>query len=235
MLRVLQQMGYSADVAGNGLEVLETLNNQHYDIVFMDVEMPEMDGLEATRAIAKRLPAQSRPAIIGTTAYAMEDDRASCLEAGMNDYISKPIRIEEIQRALERWGGMKLAQTDPVKNISEPDTIIDSNRISEIVRMGGLSDPGLLANLIDLYLEDFLHAVAEMKQHAQNKDIFGVIKATHRLKGSSLNLGVRYVADVCKRIEAKGQDNEPDEMLALVEQLDKNYEAISAELRRFKN
>lgn len=100
-LRLLSRMGYRADVAGNGLEALEALERQTYDVVLMDVQMPEMDGLEATRQARERSPAAELPYIIAMTANAMEGDREMCLAAGMNDYISKPIRIEALVSALE--------------------------------------------------------------------------------------------------------------------------------------
>ncbi len=104
-LRMLERMGYRRiDVAANGLEVLEALERQPYDLILMDVQMPEMDGLDATRSIRKRLPPAAQPCIIAMTANAMQGDREICLEAGMNDYISKPIQLKELQNALETAG-----------------------------------------------------------------------------------------------------------------------------------
>jgi CheY-like chemotaxis protein len=99
-LRYLDKLGYRADVAANGLEAIEALERQPYDVILMDVQMPEMDGLEASRRICARWPREQRPAIIAMTANAMEGDREMCLAAGMDDYISKPIRIEELMAAL---------------------------------------------------------------------------------------------------------------------------------------
>jgi CheY-like chemotaxis protein len=101
-LHLLERMGYRADVAGNGLEAIEAVQRQTYDVVLMDVQMPEMDGLEATRAICREWTQEQRPRIIAMTAGAMKEDRESCLEAGMDDYISKPIRVEELVRALRQ-------------------------------------------------------------------------------------------------------------------------------------
>jgi CheY-like chemotaxis protein len=101
-LRLLERMGYRSDVAGNGLEVLEALYRQPYDVVLMDVQMPEMDGLEATRFIVREWPRQQRPRIIAMTANAMKEDREICLAAGMDDYVSKPIRVETLVRALSK-------------------------------------------------------------------------------------------------------------------------------------
>ncbi len=101
-LRLLDRMGYRADVAANGLEVLEALERQVYDVVLMDVQMPEMDGLEATRSLRRDLPEIRQPHVIAMTANAMQGDREMCLAAGMDDYVSKPIRIEELVEALSK-------------------------------------------------------------------------------------------------------------------------------------
>jgi CheY-like chemotaxis protein len=99
-LRLLQQMGYRADVAGNGIEAIECVGRQPYDLVLMDVQMPEMDGLEASRRIASKWQPDERPRIVAMTANAMQGDREQCLAAGMNDYITKPIRVEALVEAL---------------------------------------------------------------------------------------------------------------------------------------
>jgi GAF domain-containing protein/CheY-like chemotaxis protein len=101
-LRLLSQMGYRADLASNGLEAIESVERQTYDVVLMDVQMPEMDGLEASRRICGKWQANERPRIVAMTANAMDGDRELCLEAGMDDYITKPIRVEQLVEALGR-------------------------------------------------------------------------------------------------------------------------------------
>ena len=99
-LRLLQQMGYRADLASNGIEAVESVQRQTYDVVLMDVQMPEMDGLDAARAICARFPAHGRPRIVAMTANAMQGDREECLAAGMDDYVTKPIRVDALVTAL---------------------------------------------------------------------------------------------------------------------------------------
>jgi CheY-like chemotaxis protein len=99
-LRLLQQMGYRADLASNGLEAIESVQRQAYDVVLMDVQMPELDGLDATRRICELLPPGQRPRIVAMTANAMQGDREMCIEAGMDDYLTKPIRVDRLVEAL---------------------------------------------------------------------------------------------------------------------------------------
>jgi CheY-like chemotaxis protein len=99
----LEKLGHRADVATNGLEVLAALKDRQYDVILMDVQMPKMDGIETSRVISKDLPRKRRPRIVAMTANAMEEDRQACLEAGMDDYISKPVRLSQLQRALEKY------------------------------------------------------------------------------------------------------------------------------------
>jgi CheY-like chemotaxis protein len=99
-LRLLQQMGYRADLASNGVEAIECVQRQTYDVVLMDVQMPEMDGLEAAKAITARRDGASRPRIVAMTANAMQGDREQCIAAGMDDYLTKPIRVDQLVDAL---------------------------------------------------------------------------------------------------------------------------------------
>ena len=101
-IRILDRLGYRADVAGNGLEAIDALERQPYDVILMDMQMPELDGLDATRRIRKEIAGERQPRIIATTANAMEGDRELCLEAGMDDYVSKPLRVDELVRALSK-------------------------------------------------------------------------------------------------------------------------------------
>jgi len=106
-MRILQQMGYRADLASNGIEAVESVQRQAYDVVLMDVQMPEMDGLEASRRICAKLAPAERPRIVAMTANAMQGDREMCMEAGMDDYLTKPIRVDRLVEALQQVQGRK--------------------------------------------------------------------------------------------------------------------------------
>ena len=112
-LRILERMGYRADLVGNGVEALQALGRQRYDVVLMDVQMPELDGLEATRRLRRELPGARQPRVIAMTANAMQGDREMCLAAGMDDYVSKPIRIEELVAALSRSRPIEVGEGQP--------------------------------------------------------------------------------------------------------------------------
>ena len=101
-MRLLQQMGYRADLASNGIEAVESVQRQIYDVVLMDVQMPEMDGLEASRRITAAAPRDKRPRIVAMTANAMQGDREMCMDAGMDDYVTKPIRVDALVEALQQ-------------------------------------------------------------------------------------------------------------------------------------
>jgi CheY-like chemotaxis protein len=101
-LRLLERLGYRADLAGNGLEAIQALRRQTYDVILMDVQMPEMDGLEATRAIRLEWPAERQPRIVAMTANIMKEDQDACFAAGMDDYVAKPVRVEALVTALSK-------------------------------------------------------------------------------------------------------------------------------------
>ena len=233
-LRILEKMGYVADVAADGLEALGALERQRYDIVFMDVQMPEMDGLEATRIIVQNYPAEKRPKIIAMTANALQGDRERCIEAGMDDYVSKPILVEEVQRVLERWG--TATATERVERGTAPATgpIIDPNIIEGLRQMSDKDDPSFLSELIDLFLQISPGLIADIKQFARTADAANLTQAAHKLKGSSANLGARHLADICQKIETQGHGRDLSAIELLLGQLDESYGQTSLELERIQ-
>ena len=235
-LLTLDKLGYRADVAGNGIEVIEALNRQSYDVVFMDVQMPEMDGLTATKEICKQWT-KSRPRIIAMTANAMQGDREMCLNAGMDDYISKPIRIEELKRALNQCQSIELEISSDTED-SQVDTqtdveVIDISVLQTLKEMAGEEASTIIADLINSYLADASLRVATISTAINQKDSASLYQAAHALKSASANVGVSRVADLCKELEAIGRAGNVtnDGLVELYSRLKKEYELAQESLQ----
>ena len=220
-LMILQKIGYAADVAANGFEVIDALKRQSYDLVFMDVQMPEMDGFEATKMILKLWPDDVRPKIIAMTANAMQGDREHCLEMGMDDYISKPVTIVEIQDAIIRWG-------EKTQKVSTGTTRRTSAEIMDWVMIDTLKnlDDGeeagnLLQELVQTFTEEFRENFKYLNEHYQKNEAKDIQAIAHKMKGASANLGAKEFAKICFEIEIKGKNNNltrVDKLLARLEE-----------------
>ena len=235
-LLTLDKLGYRADVAGNGIEVIEALNRQSYDVVFMDVQMPEMDGLTATKEICKQWT-KARPRIIAMTANAMQGDREMCLNAGMDDYISKPIRIEELKRALNQCQFIELEISSDTED-SQVDTqtdveVIDISVLQTLREMAGEEAPAIIADLINSYLADASLRVATISTAINQKDSASLYQAAHALKSASANVGVSRVADLCKELEVIGRAGNVtnDGLVELYSRLKQEYELAQESLQ----
>ncbi len=224
-LQLLKRMGYRADVAGNGLEVLQALSRQPYDLVLMDVQMPEMDGLTATQSICEQWPAHSRPWIIAMTANAMEGDREMCLSAGMDDYISKPIQVPELVRALSECPHhrepSKPVLADPAVDFSVLQSLIDS------IGEGGAE---CLVSLIEIYLKDTPRLVKNMAQAIIEEDPKAMEIAAHTLKSSSATLGGINLSKLCQDLESLGRSKTITGAAEIFPLLESEYQQVRAEL-----
>jgi CheY-like chemotaxis protein len=194
-LHLLQRLGYEADVVNNGLEVLEALQEATYDVVLMDVEMPHMNGIEATKRIDAQRTMNKRPHIIAMTAHALAGDRARLIAAGMDDYISKPIRVENLVSALQRTpSAFTVTHAAEAKSLG----LIDS--VSQAVKnMIGQDDPQVLKHLIQLFLKDARQQVSLLRQRLNNRQELKHI--CHTLKGSSASLGLMSLSTLCNKLE----------------------------------
>jgi CheY-like chemotaxis protein/HPt (histidine-containing phosphotransfer) domain-containing protein len=205
-LSVLNKLGYRADVANNGIEVLKALEQKIYDVLFLDVQMPEMDGLEAARKICERWPADKRPKIIAMTGNALLGDREKCLTAGMDDYISKPVRIAELQAALERWGPLRPQQGDTTllarAKAATAEELLDHSMIAELSAMPASDGLTMLQELIDLFLES---APGRLERIGQSlNDPASLAFHAHALKSMSLSLGATRLIKVAHKLEELG-------------------------------
>ena len=219
-LRLLERQGYRADVVANGLEVLEALGRQTYDVVLMDVQMPEMDGIEATRRIHQQWAGKPRPRIIAMTASAMQSDRERCLAAGMDDYVSKPVRIEELVAALERCA------THPAPQPERAETPA-AKRFDPEVLLASLG-PEVMVELLEIFIDDSQKLLRTAREALEKRDADALERAAHSLKGSSANMGAATVADLCLQIMTRAKDNDLKEAGGFLARLETEF----AEVRR---
>ncbi len=188
-LRMLEKLGYRADVAANGLEVLQCLTRQPYDVVFMDVQMPEMDGLEASRAIVERWP-NRRPRIIAMTAHALAGDAERCRAAGMDDYISKPVDLQYLEAALE-----KVAPRS--EEVSAITAYLEPHAWQQLVRQFGGSRVELRA-----FVEEIQAECRELVTHLTGEqDARALATASHTLGGLARLIGAGDLSGRCRAIE----------------------------------
>ncbi|MBE9126471.1 MULTISPECIES: PAS domain S-box protein [unclassified Coleofasciculus] len=242
--QMLQRLGYRADVANNGQEALESLRRQSYDVVFMDVQMPEMDGLDATRHIRQEWSSPSQPWIIAMTAHAMQGDKEQCLQAGMNDYISKPIRPDAIVQALKNYypthSETLVLGVDMNEESFEPTAASDlilaptlDNEVLESFReIAGDDFEELLAEVIDSYLEDSPPRLNAIRNAVTQNDAADLQQSAHALKSSSLTVGATLLAQLCADLEALGYAGTIGDASTQLSPLDAEYERVKAALQQ---
>lgn len=239
-MKMLAHLGFGADVVANGVEALDALGRKSYDIILMDVMMPEMDGLEATRAIRRQWPGAARPRIIATTANAMKGDREKCLEAGMDDYISKPVRMDDLQKALERWG-TPTSEVRPTAGASAtcgpvpPDAAsaaVDLAALDTLAQLQEDGAPDIVAELIELFLADSAGLIVELAAAVEARDCEAIARIAHRFKGSSSNLGAGTLASRCHDLELRGKQANTENLDVLQAAILSEYERAEEVLRQ---
>ena len=211
-VRILQQLGYKPDVAANGREAVEAMDKKKYDLVFMDVMMPEMNGLEATQEIRNRQKAgasenyKSRIVVIAMTAQAMQGDREKCIESGMDDYLSKPIRPGDIRNMIAKWMDPKnspqtkapAAAANPLPTEGLP---VDMERLSEMA--GG--DKDMLRELVDLFYKQTAKQLIQLEAAIRTNNAEEVRHLAHSCKGASATMGMAPLAAIFFELEKKGR------------------------------
>jgi PAS domain S-box-containing protein len=245
-LRLLNRMGYEADVAANGREVIKALEHRAYDVILMDIQMPEKDGVETTRCIRKTYPPHQQPWIIAMTAYALEGAEEWCLSSGMDDYIGKPVRIEDLTNALRRvprkYPGTATDTTpydkehhyhhvaDTYPSDAAPPhhawkSPIDPATLDEFITMLGID----VANqLIALYLEDTPRLLRNMQQAFEHGDIKQFTLSAHSIKSNSAQIGAMNLADYCNTLEKIGLNGTlKDGTIETIRQAETEYRRVS--------
>jgi PAS domain S-box-containing protein len=222
-LRLLERLGYGADVVSNGLEVLTALERQRYDVVLMDVQMPELDGLDATRRICERWPSESRPHIIAMTANALPEDREACLAAGMNDYVAKPIRVDELAAALKRARPLRDGDDHPGPGAVD----LEPTALQNLRDLGGVE---FLGEVVDVFLTDAPGLVAALRSSLEREDTEELRRAAHTLKSNGSTLGAVGFAKLCRTVEQDAKEGRLDGVGPIVEQIEQDYRTLEETL-----
>jgi two-component system, sensor histidine kinase and response regulator len=242
-VRLLEKLGCRVDVAATGAEAVLLLRLLSYDLVFMDCQMPEMNGYEATREIRRQKGLNRKVPIVAMTANAMSGDREECLAAGMDDYIAKPIELEQIVEMLQRWvrsagesdrgkPAPSRVETAPAVPPTPPSTPAAVNA-EALDRLRELSDGDALSFLKDLlgtYQNDTTQRLTVLRAACAAADAGGLRRAAHAIKGSSLNVGALHLADLCQQVELLAESGALDAIAGLVTQIGQEFERVKAAL-----
>ncbi|MBN3926415.1 response regulator [Nostoc sp. NMS4] len=208
-LKQLQSLGYSADVAGNGKEVLQLLEKIPYDLILMDCQMPVLDGLETTKEIHRwqesSFASGYRPVVIAMTANAMKEDQQMCLDAGMDDYLSKPVIKEKLALALERWGNVifkvketaAAQQTGCTTDVGSVKLPIDWERLHELSE----NNQEFELELLQIFVEDIQPRLEVIKIAIADHDFEQIAHQSHQIKGASANMGVTIMHLAAEKLE----------------------------------
>lgn len=229
-LNLIEQLGYHADLAGNGLQALEAVRRQQYDIVLMDVLMPEMDGFETTHGIRQQSPPECQPHIIALTALVMPEDRDRYLAAGMNDYVSKPVDIAALQAAFARWeqadsrGGDQPLAKLPRRTAPEFTDLLGLREMEES------AEPDIVTELITMFLEDAAAWLGALRQAVNYADAVAFERAAHSLKGSCASIGAQQLAACCADLERRGRTGQITGLEPLLAQLEAEFTHVRSEL-----
>ncbi|MDJ0554911.1 MAG: response regulator [Microcoleaceae cyanobacterium MO_207.B10] len=178
-IHLLERIGYRADVAANGIEVLDALTRVPYDLVLMDVQMPNMDGLEATKRICQQYPEERRPWIIAMTANAMEGDRDKCINAGMDDYITKPVRREELAKALSQCKSRREKKSEP--KTTNPDTKVSRNSSVKESKLAKVNPPTRPVSHKQKVSNGKVESIYKLEETADIKSIFATQESSNSL------------------------------------------------------
>jgi signal transduction histidine kinase/DNA-binding response OmpR family regulator/HPt (histidine-containing phosphotransfer) domain-containing protein len=235
-LGILRKFGLSADAVANGLEALKALEKIPYDLVLMDLQMPEMDGIEATRRIRAPESAVANHLIpvIAMTAHAMQGDRERCLEAGMNDYVTKPVDPEALARVLARWlteekpAAAERLPAEPEVTVSLPPREPEMALFDRQGMMARLMDDEDLAHeVVDCFLEDIPRQIAALRNFIEEGDTNGAERQAHTIKGAAANVGGERLREAAYKIEMAARGEFPLESVkACLADLEGQFDAL---------
>ncbi|MEH1827029.1 MAG: ATP-binding protein [Nostoc sp.] len=239
-LKQLKSLGYSADIANNGKEALQLLEKVPYDLILMDCQMPILDGLETTKQIHRwqesSFASGRRPVVIAMTANAMKQDQQMCLDAGMDDYLSKPVMKEDLAATLEHWKNVifrakeidATEQTVSTTNVDLVDLPIDWERLHQLSE----NNPEFELELLQIFVEDIQPRLEVIKTAIATHDFEQIALQTHQIKGSSANMGVTTMRLAAEKIEQLAYDQERRGTTDLIVELEEFLKRIQEFLIR---
>ena len=239
----LQRLGLTPDLATNGLEVLSAFKRQRYDLVLMDCHMPEMDGYEATRRLRQDRQLSGDVRIVALTAAAMTGDRDRCLAAGMDDYLTKPLRLEDLRLTLVRHlvtnrpassDGLASATQGPVGKEANTAAHLDHSALAEIIGDDAVHGRKLLVELLRLYLRESPEQLARMVAQCRDKQFEALRETAHSLKGSSATLGAGRLAQLCRRLEIVAHEGDLAGSKTLIEGIREEFATVAGLLEKEK-
>jgi two-component system sensor histidine kinase/response regulator len=229
--RMLERSGYQVDAVNNGREAVEALSNIPYGAVLMDVQMPEMDGYEATAEIRRREGSGPHTPIIAMTADAMQGDRERALAAGMDDYIAKPVKHEDLEAVLERW--IPHLEQEPLEQRSDGAAGADEEApaldLSVLESRRGPQrdgEPDKLARIVGLFIDDVPLRLEELRHAVERGEAQKVEETAHMLKGGSGYMGAVQMAKICAGIQGLGASGELSHAPELLDQLEAEFKRI---------
>jgi two-component system, sensor histidine kinase and response regulator len=232
-VRMLENVGCTVDTAGNGREAVEKHAARPFDVIFMDCQMPEMDGFEATTAIrAREAGGGRRTPIIALTANAIAGDRDLCLNAGMDDYLSKPFTGSQLSAMLERvLAGSPSRDAAPASQLPPTDgVVLDESVLAGLRQLQRAGRPDIVKRTVDLYLETAPRLLQELLDAAERQDVAAVGRASHTLKSNSANVGAAQLAALCNEVETLARSGSLAKAIALVPGVRDAYTAATGAL-----
>lgn len=227
----LQKIGLQADTVADGEEVLEAMSRIAYDLILMDCQMPDMDGYQASREIRQleKIPSalarcrKGKPAVIivAMTANAMQGDKDRCISAGMNDYLSKPVNIKDLAKAIDHW--FPIDHESPMKTDPQKD-LINLKTIEELKGLDSGGEQTLFNELVGIFEEETPKFIQQMKAGILKQDFQAIENPAHSLKGSSTNLGFLAIAKLCSEIENGAKNHEYDSVNEAINRLEQVFD-----------
>ena len=233
ILNQLEMLGYQADWVGNGKEAIAKLQTQDYNIVLMDCQMPVLDGYAATQEIRRREGSSRHTIVIALTAHALPADRAKCLAAGMDDYLTKPVAQEVLGETIARWSGTTVTEVDHSPATTAPnmkDSPLDLQRLNSLSR----GKVAFQQRLVQTFVDNAFPGLEQIRSAILVNDYKTIEQQAHRLKGASANVGVLIMPDIAGQLERQARDKKLDGATELLNSMENQLQKVNFYLKNWR-